>query len=80
MDDLIKEQEQVVARSTMYLFAALLTILMVFIAGLFLSAELEQQALQKAETSLKTARQYENTAPTKRPWALWSRRDSPMLP
>ena len=57
MGDLSNEQEQAIARSTMYLFAALLSILMVFIAGLFLSAELEQQALQKAETSLQTARQ-----------------------
>ena len=80
MGDLSKEQEQAIARSTMYLFAALLSILMVFIAGLFLSAELEQQALQKAETSLKTVRQQERTAPTKRPWTLWSRHDSAMLP
>ena len=80
MGDVSKEQEQAIARSTMYLFAALLTILMVFIAGLFLSAELEQQALQKAETSPKTASQRENTAQTKRPWILWSRHDSAMLP
>ena len=80
MGDLSKEQEQAIARSTMYLFAALLTILMVFIAGLFLSAELEQQALQKAETSLQTAGQQESTPPTKRPWILWSRHDSAMLP
>ena len=80
MGDLSKEQEQAIARSTMYLFAALLSILMVFIAGLFLSAELEQQALQKAETSLQTARQQESTAQTKRPWTLWSRHDSAMLP
>ena len=80
MGDLSKEQEQAIARSTMYLFAALLSILMVFIAGLFLSAELEQQALQKAETSLQTARQQESTAPTKRPWTLWSTHDSAMLP
>ena len=80
MGDLSKEQEQAIARSTMYLFAALLTILMVFIAGLFISAELEQQALQKAETSPKTASQQENTAQTKRPWILWSRHDSAMLP
>ena len=80
MGDLSKQQEQAIARSTMYLFAALLTILMIFIAGLFLSAELEQQALQKAETSLQNARQQENTAPTKRPWTLWSRHDSAMLP
>ena len=80
MDDLSKEQEHAIARSTMYLVAAALTILMVFIAGLFLSAELEQQALQKAETSLQTSGQQENTAPTKRPWILWSRHDSAMLP
>ena len=80
MGDLSKEQEQAIARSTMYLFAALLTILMVFIAGLFISAELEQQAMQKAETSLQTSGQQENTAPTKRPWILWSRHDSAILP
>ena len=51
MGDVSKEQEQAIARSTMYLVAALLSILMIFIAGLFLSAELEQQALQKAETA-----------------------------
>ena len=80
MGDLSKEQEQAIARSTMYLVAAVLTILMVFIAGLFLSAELEQQALQKAETSLQSARQKESSTPTKRPWTLWSRHDSAMLP
>ena len=80
MGDLSKEQEQAIARSTMYLIAALLTILMVFIAGLFLSAELEQQTLQKAETSLQTALQQERTPTTKRPWTLWSRHDSAMLP
>ena len=57
MGDLSKEQEQAIARSTMYLVAALLTILMMLIAGLFLSAELEQQALQKAETAQQLARQ-----------------------
>ena len=55
MGDLTKEQEQAIARSTMYLVAALLTILMVFIAGLFLSAELDQQALQKAATAQQLA-------------------------
>ena len=45
MGDLSKEQEQAIARSKMYLVAALLSVLMIFIAGLFLSAELEQQAL-----------------------------------
>ena len=45
MGDLSKEQEQAISQSTMYLVAALLSVLMIFIAGLFLSAELEQQAL-----------------------------------
>ena len=80
MDDVSKEQEHAIARSTMYLVAAALTILMVFIAGLFLSAELEQQALQKAETSLQSARQKESSPPTKRPWTPWDRHDSGMLP
>ena len=57
MGDLSKEQEQAIARSTMYLVAALLTILMMLIAGLFLSVELEQQALQKAEVAQQLARQ-----------------------
>ena len=73
MGDLSKEQEQAIARSTMYLVAALLSILMIFIAGLFLSAELEQQALQKAETAQQIARQQEVTPQAQRPWALWSR-------
>ena len=80
MGDLSKEQEQDIARSTMYLVAAELIVLMVFIAGLFLSAELEQQALQKAETSLQSARQQESSPPSKRPWTLWDRHDSGMLP
>ena len=80
MGDLSKEQEQAIARSTMYLVAAVLTILMVFIAGLFLRAELEQQALQKAERSLQSTRQQESSPPTKRPWTLWNRHDSGMLP
>ena len=80
MGDLSKEQEQAIARSTMYLVAAVLTILMVFIAGLFLSAELEQQALQKAETALQSTRQEESSSTTKRPWTRWSRHDSGMLP
>ena len=80
MGDLSKEQEQAIARSKMYLVAAVLTILMVFISGVFLSAELEQQALQKAERSLQSARQQESAPPTKRPWNLWSRHDSGMLP
>ena len=33
MGDLSKEQEQAIARSTLYLVATLLTILMIFIAG-----------------------------------------------
>ena len=73
MGDLSKEQEQAIARSTMYLVAALLSVLMIFIAGLFVSAELEQQALQKAETAQKIARQQEVTPQAKQPWALWSR-------
>tara|TARA_Y100001954_G_scaffold135350_1_gene144464 strand:+ start:391 stop:537 length:147 start_codon:yes stop_codon:yes gene_type:complete len=48
MGDLSREGGQAIARSTMYLVAVLLSILMIFIAGLFLSAELDQQALQKA--------------------------------
>ena len=71
MGDLSKEQEQAIARSTMYLIALLLSILMIFIAGLFLSAELEQQALQKAETAQQIARQQEIIPPTRRPWGLW---------
>ena len=55
MGDLSREQEQAIARSTMYLVAVLLSILMIFIAGLFLSTELEQQALQKAETAQQIA-------------------------
>ena len=80
MGDLSKEQEQAIARSKMYLVAAVLTILMVFIAGVFLSAELEQQALQKAERSLQSARQQESAPPNKRPWTLWSRHESGMFP
>ena len=73
MGDLSKEQEQAIARSTMHLVAALLSVLMVFIAGLFMSAELEQQALQKAETAQQIARQQGVTPQAQRPWALWSR-------
>ena len=72
MGDVSKEQEQA-ARSTMHLVAALLSILMIFIAGLFLSAELEQQALQKAETAQQIARQQEVTPQAQRPWTLWRR-------
>ena len=73
MGDLSKEQEQAIARSTMYLVAALLTIVMLFIAGLFLSAELEQQALQKAKTSLQIASQQELVPQAKRPWTPWTK-------
>ena len=71
MDDVSKEQEQAIARSTMYLVAALLSILMIFIAGLFLSAELKEQALQKAETAQQTELQQEITPQAQRPWTLW---------
>ena len=73
MGDVSKEQEQAVARSSVYLVAALLSILMIFIAGLFLSAELEQQALQKAETAQQIARQQEVTLQAQRQWTLWRR-------
>ena len=73
MGDLSKEQEQAIARSTMYLVAALLTILMMFIAGLFLSAELEQQALKKAETAQQLARQPAIAPQAQRPWTPWTR-------
>ena len=73
MGDLSKRQEQAIARSTMYLVAALLTIVMLFIAGLFLSAELEQQALQKAETSLQIASQQELVPQAERPWTPWTK-------
>ena len=73
MGDLSREQEQAIARSTMYLVAALLTILMVFIAGLFISAELEQQALQKAETAQQIELQQEITPQAQRPWSPWRR-------
>ena len=74
MGDLSKEQEQAIGRSTLYLVAALLTILMIFIAGLFLSAELEQQALQQAETAQQIARQQEIAPQAQRPWTPWRRR------
>ena len=73
MGDLSREYEQAIARSTMYLVAALVSILMIFIAGLFLSAELEQQALQKAQTAQQIARQQEVTPQNQRPWTLWRR-------
>ena len=74
MGDLSKEQEQAIARSTMYLFAALLSILMILIAGLFLSAELEQQAQRKAETAQQIALQQEVTSQSKQRWTLFRRR------
>ena len=73
MGDLSKEQEQAIARSTMYLVAALLCLLMIFIAGLLLSAELEQQALQKAEKAQQITLQQEVTPKAQRPWVLWRR-------
>ena len=73
MGDVSKAQEQAIARSTMYLVAALLSIMMILLAGLFLSAELEQQALQKAETAQQIARQQEVTPQAQRPWTLWRR-------
>ena len=73
MDDLSREQEQAIARSTMYLVAALLSIVMICIAGLFLSAELKEQALQKAETEQQIELQQEITPQAQRPWTLWRR-------
>ena len=73
MSDLSREQEQAIARSTMYLVAALLSIVMICIAGLFLSAELKEQALQKAETAQQIEIQQEITPQAQRPWTLWRR-------
>ena len=73
MDDPSKKQEQAIARSMMYLVAALLSILMIFVAGLLLTAELEQQTLQKAETEQQIARQQEIVPQAQRPWTLWKR-------
>ena len=73
MGDLSREQEQAIARSTMYLIAALLSIVMICIAGLFLSAELKEQALQKAETAQQIELQQEITPQAQRPWTLWRR-------
>ena len=73
MGDLSKEQEQAIARSKMYLVAALLSVLMIFIAGLFLSSELKEQALQKAETAQQIELQQEITPQAQRPWTLWRR-------
>jgi len=68
-----KKQEQAIARSKMYLVAALLSILMIFITGLFLSAELEQQALKKAETTKQIADQRKIAPQAQQPWTLWKR-------
>ena len=73
MGDLSREQEQAIARSTMYLVAALLSIVMICIAGLFLSAELKEQGLQKAETAQQIELQQEITPQAQRPWTLWRR-------
>ena len=74
MGDLSKEQEQAIDWSTMYLVAALLTILMMLIARLFPSAGLEQQALQKAETAAQQlARQTAIAPQAQRPWTPWRR-------
>ena len=73
MGNLSKEQEQAIARSTMYLVAALLSILVIFIAGVFLFAELEHQALQKAETEQQIAGHQEVASPAQRPLTLWKR-------
>ena len=80
MSDLSKEQEQAIARSTMYLFAAILTILMVSLAGLFLSAELEQQAQIKEATSVQISRQAEVAPQSQRPWTRWKQQRPAMLP
>lgn len=73
MGDPSKEQEQAIARTTMYLLTALLSILMIFIAGLFPSSEREQQALRKAETAQKIARQQKIAPQVQRPLTLWRR-------
>ena len=46
---------------------------MICIAGLFLSAELKEQALQKAETAQQIELQQEITPQAQRPWTLWRR-------
>ena len=73
MGDPSKVQEQAIARTTMYLIAALVSVLMIFIAGLFLSAELEQQALQKAVTAQQIARQQEKAPQAQHSWTPWRR-------
>ena len=57
----------------MYLAAALVRILVTFIAGLFLSAELEQQALQKDVTAQHIARQQEIAPQVQHSWTPWRR-------
>jgi len=47
MGDPSKEQEQAIPRTTVYLVSALLSILMIFIAELFLSAELDSKPCRK---------------------------------
>ena len=73
MGELSKEQEQAIARSTLYLVAGLLSILMIFIAGLFLSAELEDQAQQKVVAAQQIALQQEVAPHRQGRWALWRR-------
>ena len=73
MGDLSREQEQAIARLTIYLVAALLSIVMICTVGLFLSAELKEQALQKAETAQQIELQQEITPQAQRPWTLWRR-------
>ena len=68
-----KEQEQAIARTTMYLVAALLSVLMIFIAGLFLSAELKQQALQKAHKAQQISLQQEIAPQAQHSWIPWRR-------
>ena len=80
MSDLSKEQEQAIARSTMYLFAAILTILMISLTGLFLSAELEQQAQNKEATSLQISRQPDVAPQSQRPWTRWKQQRPAMFP
>ena len=80
MSDLSKQQEQAIARSTMYLFAAILTILMVSLAGLFLSAELEQQAQNKEARSVQISRQPDVTPQSQRPWTRWKQQRPAMFP
>ena len=80
MSDLSKQQEQAIARSTMYLFAAILTILMVSLAGLFLSAELEQQAQNKEARSVQISRQPDVTPQSQLPWTRWKQQRPAMFP